>query len=517
MHPAPSRPDVLRYILRDVLILALVAGATLLIALGRHPAHRIQELRVLEVAREMRESGEVVLPRLCGEPRYRKPPLAYWLALAGYEAAGDESEAAGRAYSALSGLAAALILYALGRSSGSPRLGLWAGIVLLTSLAWIRASRTAETDALLGATVAAALYAFWRAFGPHGGTRGELHAVPGGRNRLGWIVLGWAAMAAGTMSKSLAGLTYPLLAAAIYLGASRRWRDLRALFHPAGILLFLLLAGLWPAMVLIRDPSAVETFLLEMEVTAGGRGHGKAWYYALVYYLFAFWPAFVPWCALFVPAAIAALAAMLRPPPAGSPSDAPTTPLVRFFLAWAASILLQLELVGNKQPHYLVPAIPAFAGIVAWWLDAGAPGIPVLRPPRPARLLAGLAAATAVVAVALAWVDVEGTGKSRRTFGLLARRTVGGAPVWSLGRPDPELWFHLDRAVPGLDAHRDRARLDELVRGGSPFFVLSGSRDREVAAREAAILAERGRFEPVLRSGTEEAPATLYRFGGSGR
>ena len=49
------------------------------------------ETRYAEIAREMRASGDYLVPRLNGIPHYHKPPLAYWAPAAGLAVLGDDS------------------------------------------------------------------------------------------------------------------------------------------------------------------------------------------------------------------------------------------------------------------------------------------------------------------------------------------------------------------------------------------------------------------------------------------
>ena len=122
-----------RPVVRHGAVILAVAGLSLFLGLGRPPLHHTQEARVIEVAREMGESGDLILPRFCGEPRLQKPPLACWLALAGFRLAGGPVEWGGRLYSALSGTFTALLIYALARSMGRPRAGLAGAVVWLTA------------------------------------------------------------------------------------------------------------------------------------------------------------------------------------------------------------------------------------------------------------------------------------------------------------------------------------------------------------------------------------------------
>src|SRR5207245_6023933 len=73
-----------------ILMLWLLAAVPLLAFLGSSPVQRTQEARVLETARQMlgKPARAWLLPKLNGEYRIRKPPLAYWMAAGSFRALG---------------------------------------------------------------------------------------------------------------------------------------------------------------------------------------------------------------------------------------------------------------------------------------------------------------------------------------------------------------------------------------------------------------------------------------------
>jgi 4-amino-4-deoxy-L-arabinose transferase-like glycosyltransferase len=146
-----------------LIALWLVAGVALILFLDRAPVQRTQEARVMETAREMlgRPTRDWLIPKLNGEVRLRKPPLAYWLSAEGFEAFGVKAWA-GRLPMALAGWLTIGISYAFAARAFDRFTGLLAGAALLGSYMFYRYTRLAETDALAMLFVTLAMYAIWR-------------------------------------------------------------------------------------------------------------------------------------------------------------------------------------------------------------------------------------------------------------------------------------------------------------------------------------------------------------------
>src|SRR5438132_1349654 len=82
---------------RVLFALWVLSGALLLLFLSSAPVQRTQEARVLETAREMlgKDARDWIIPKLNGQIRLRKPPIAYWLSAVSFKLFGI-SAAAGR-------------------------------------------------------------------------------------------------------------------------------------------------------------------------------------------------------------------------------------------------------------------------------------------------------------------------------------------------------------------------------------------------------------------------------------
>jgi 4-amino-4-deoxy-L-arabinose transferase-like glycosyltransferase len=405
---APAAPAVPRTLGdRRVLVpfrlgLLALGLATLLVLLAGNASTSVldrDEARFALAVREMRQHGEIFVPANYGEPRYHKPILAYWLALAAERVFGP-GEFAWRFPSAVCGLLTVLMTACLGRDLLGPRAGLRAGAILATSLLFVLETKILTADAALLASTTLCLWSWMRLAG--GTERPRLWRV------LFWSGVGlgllakgvnWAfllasasalavlrapparpfrlllllALLAGGISSSLPGFgpLGPLIfAAAVALisartlrtSAGRRaWKS----FGPVpGFALAAGIAAIWGVSALLRTRGA---FLLEGvgrhmigRTVESFEGHrAPPGYYVLTLGL-----TFFPWVA-FLPTALA---------------HARRVPRLALLVAWIVGPWLMLELMTSKLQHYLLFSFPAMAVLVALEWERRARG--TSRPPR---------------------------------------------------------------------------------------------------------------------------------------
>jgi len=353
--PSPEIRNILRvedprgYPQWVVLALWLLAGLSLLAFLWVAPCNRAQEARVLVTAREMAQEGgdRWLLPTCNGELRVQKPPMAYWGAAALFLASGRATEFAGRLPSVAWAWLTLGLVYAAGVRWLSRPAGLVAAGMLLTSLLFYRYGRLAETDIPATFAVTAAIIAFWR-----GLDTGDRAATP--RQALLWCALGGAATGAAFLAKQGPGL-YPLLFALAFGISQRNWRGLRVVAL-AGVVPAVLVAAPWYAYIVAKGYGQV--FWTEAVVAAEGKDHGGS-VLALVPLLII---ATAPWCGLWPVGVI--LAWLDR-----------RWPAAQAMLCWAGATLLPLLFVGNRQIHYLMPAMPPLMLLSAWAVERTSKGM----------------------------------------------------------------------------------------------------------------------------------------------
>lgn len=392
-----------------LLCLTLVAW---LPGLGRQEFVGTEDLRV-QVAREMLQNGDWLVPSLHGRPLLTKPPLHAWV-LAGAMTLTGRSDPFTARLPSLLALAAVVTAAGLAaRRAGGPRAGWVAGAGYLLALNTLKNGANAEIDPLFAALTAGMVLAWGRAVEEGG---------PGSRALLAGLLGGLAALAKGPA-------VLPFLAGALLAGpvAGRGRPRLGPLL---AFLLPLLALGLaWPVALALRG------------IPEGAVGQGSelllAWTPERCFRTLT-WP-----LALLVAGAPLALVVPWRLRAPGRAF------LDRYLVAAVLVAFLLLLIPANKSTRYLLPCLPLMAvagalrlelrgatpafvrGVAAAFLVAAAAALPFLArdlPPRGAAVLGALALA-AVVAARLA---PRAPALALALLVVPARATVPGVyvPVW---------------------------------------------------------------------------------------
>lgn len=251
-------------------------GALLVIALcvallfqGSRGLYETTEGRYAEVAREMVATGDWMTPRLDGQPHWSKPPLTYWSIAACLEVGGRNTWSA-RIPGAIAFLVAVVAVSSLGAALWDEATGVVAGIVFATSPFVVAGENVVSPDMLLACWEIVAVGCWWRAV-----------RAREGRSQRGWVTGMWAMFGLAFLTKGPPGLL-PLAAILAFVMIERRRGDRTPrLAQPAGVLLFVLLAFGWYALVVSHD-HALAGYLLGEEVwgrVATGMHHRNArWY-----------------------------------------------------------------------------------------------------------------------------------------------------------------------------------------------------------------------------------------------
>ena len=339
------------------LVLWIGCGLLLFAGLGTAPVTRTQEARVLETAREMLDGGaeQWLVPKVNGNFRLQKPPLAYWLTAVSFKVF-DVGEAAGRAPAALAAWLTVGLTALTARRLFGASAAFFAGAALAGSFFLVRFGRLGETDVHAMFFVTASIYALWR--GAWAGEDSPESASPSRSHRCslfagaGWFHLGAAAMALTALVKGPPA-AFPLLFLIAFSIADGRPGALLRFVASGSLLTFAILAIPWFAYVRLH-PSFGQ-LLNDLENSAGGGvGHSGSF----LKYFPELLKAPAPWTGV---VAVAVVAATFH-----WRSDR----RLRGLLAWAATVFLPLCFWGNKQPHYLLPLLPPLMVIAGWLVSA---------------------------------------------------------------------------------------------------------------------------------------------------
>jgi 4-amino-4-deoxy-L-arabinose transferase-like glycosyltransferase len=319
-----------------IVALALVPA---LAALHSRSFFSPDETSYAQVAREMLETGDFVVPTIDGRPWLEKPPLVYWL-LAGAFAVFGWGFPAAVLLNALLTAGTALLIAAYVRRRGPPRAAVFAAAAYLTMFLPLAAARSALTDPALTLATTGAIVIFL--------ARGWPAAVASG------ALLGLGILAKGPVAPLVA---LPAIAAAALAGPRRELgRAAVAVAAAAAVALpwFVALAarGLWPEFAAVFFGRQVLSRAVDVW------GVAAPWWF----YLPALWLAVFPWGT----EVAGAISDRWKSLAAGRWRDAGG-------LAEAAAVIVPLaalSLAVNKLPHYLLPVIPFLAVWLGRFADA---------------------------------------------------------------------------------------------------------------------------------------------------
>ena len=328
------------------LLLAAVWALLCLPNLGGPSLWDVDESHNLECSREMGDSGNLILPTFNYQMREDKPVLIYWLQIATARLVGV-NEWSARLPSALAGLLTVLIVYELGRLRFGARAGLWAALVLATSFAFLGAAHFANPDALLLAFSTLALAVFW-------------HDVQSGGR--GWLGVVGAAAGLAVLAKGPVGLVLPAGVAIFFLAWQRRLIHLCDRRVGWFVLLFVLVAAPWYALVAAETKGAwVVGFWQKhnfIRFKAPMEGHSGPW----LYYVPVLLAGLAPW-SIFLGTAGWHGWRRLRQ------GEDQERAAIRFLIVWFALYFVFFSIAGTKLPNYILPVYPAVALLTGHLLE----------------------------------------------------------------------------------------------------------------------------------------------------
>src|SRR5437899_6215309 len=210
-------------------LLLLAAVLAMAFDLGGYPLFDPDEGRNAEVAREMAETNDFVLPHLNGLP-YLDKPIVYFAAAAVTMKVLGPNETAARLPALLFTIATLVVVVRFARRRWGSDTGWLAGLALATMPLVLAYARTTIFDSALAFCTTLAILAFWE-------------------DR---PLLAWAAIGVGSITKGPIAILIPL--ATVVPFALLAGRPLRRFFPLAGLGVFLLVALPWFLAVSARIP-----------------------------------------------------------------------------------------------------------------------------------------------------------------------------------------------------------------------------------------------------------------------
>jgi dolichol-phosphate mannosyltransferase len=330
--------------------LVLLIAAVLFLSRLHGPLLEPDEARYAEIPRQMLRESRWGTPILHGQPYYHKPPLLYWLVMAGYAGFGVHDWAA-RLVPCTAAFLTVLVTYLWGRQTVGARAAFAGAIVLCLSARFVYLGRMLTMDGLLCLWVVLA----WAA--AHCAVRQRSLAWS-------WWLLSAAVCGLGLLTKGPVALALIVLPVLVFQALDPRTARPHAGPWLAYLTVALVLAGPWYVFLAVNDAAFVSEFFWTHNLLRFVRPldhDGPVWYYLPGLLLGMLpWSLLLPSLGRFL-ARRSALSAARRPAGLG------------MFLLTFLWCLGFFSAAGRKHPGSILPALAPLALALGCYLDAALP------------------------------------------------------------------------------------------------------------------------------------------------
>ena len=330
---------------RPVYLILFFLSAVILYTIGNWSLPLIDrdEPRFAEASREMKQTGDFIVPRLNGEYRFDKPPLIYWCQVVSFDLLG-ETDFAARLPSAIFAALSGIVTWLFASRIYGARIGFWSAVLFATSLQVFIHARAAVADMPLVFFFLTATWADW-----------ERLRIP--RSALWWWMF-YLSLGLGFLAKGPAALL-PALFGPVQRFINPCTRRIDITSSLLGALVVLSTIGVWGVPALIETGGQYlqvglgkHVFQRSMHPMESHGLPGVAGYLAsLPFYFVTTFFSFLPWC-LFLPRC--AKRFWLRREAAEN-----------YLLGPVLIVFLVFTFIQTKLPHYVLPAYPMLATLVA--------------------------------------------------------------------------------------------------------------------------------------------------------
>jgi 4-amino-4-deoxy-L-arabinose transferase-like glycosyltransferase len=432
------------------------------------PLYRTEALRAI-IGREAM-TGNPLVPTLYGEPFLTKPPGQYAaIALVG-KLFGDVTDWSARIPSVLAATLAVFLFHGTFRRHLDVPRAFFAAMLLPCSFLWLDKVPSAEIDMLQLFWVSAALLFFLKAFEVQ---EAGLSKSPS----IGWWLASMLCVAGGFLTKWTAPAFFYLTVIAFLL-VNRRVRWLFSPGHLLGVLLAAALCTAWALAVTqavgwetLRETVGAEA---SQRFVPGARGRPYPWGESLAF----------PFVVLGANVPLAIIALWVSRKSIHRQLDAGPKRLALLFHCWLWPNLLFWSLPAQHNVRYLLPIVPAIAGLgILGLLHA----IARLRPqdhPRWTRVVLWVSLA-AWIAYKVVFVEVvipqRTAGRNAEPTGAELSRLVPETATLMLGRlKDEGVMFYYRRPARRVDLERF---LSDPCASGYLILIESEYRPHEASTR----------------------------------
>ena len=306
------------------------------------PLWSSDEGRYGEIAREMAESGDWVVPAFNYVDYLEKPALSPWVTALSYLVFGV-SHLTTRLPSILFALAGILMTYRCIKKLFDRQTAGLAAMVLLTSIGYVLVGRFAVIDMASLYFLSAALFSLMTGYFT---------------KQRRYYFLAYVFMGFGFLTKGLIAMVLPGLTMLIFLWWVRDLGEITKLHIGWGLLMIAVIIFPWLAAMSLREPEFLNLFIVKHHFdrfVSGSLGRKRPfWFYTYILPLLSF-----PWT-LFIPSAIVN----------GLRQKSEHRDKIKFLVCWFGVIFFFFSASHSKLPYYIVPVCVPVAVLAAHFLSA---------------------------------------------------------------------------------------------------------------------------------------------------
>jgi 4-amino-4-deoxy-L-arabinose transferase-like glycosyltransferase len=319
--------------------LLLVFALIFFSSVGESELAGSDEPRYAQIAREMIETGQYILPHKNAEIYPDKPPVLFWLISLASLPSGDVTAFTARFPSALAGLVLIILTYLFAKKLYDPFAGLLAACILFTTKEFFDLSVTAHFDVLFACGTTLALLLFY-----HGYT-----TVSGAKK---YYLLSYCSMGCALLTKGPVGVLIPLITIFLFLCTKKELWKIRKIHLGKGLLIALGILAIWliPA-CLLGGKEYTDNIIFKQNFgrTVESFSHKAPFYY----YLYDFPLKSIPW-SIFIPSVCIYFW-----------QNRKKDLNIVFPLLWFAGTFAFFSAMSCKRSLYLLHLYPAFSLLLA--------------------------------------------------------------------------------------------------------------------------------------------------------
>ncbi|HLE86986.1 MAG TPA: glycosyltransferase family 39 protein [Candidatus Brocadiaceae bacterium] len=343
----------------------LFTGFLFLFNTGKRDLWAPDEPRYAQVSKEMRDSGNFIVPHLISEPYPDKPPLLFWLINLFSIPFGKITAVSSRLPSAFAGIGCCLAIFYLGKSLyHNTRIALLASLFLATSSKFLWMAHRVAFDVPLTFFVTMAILCFYKGYAARHGR--SLTTPPceewdkGGvkKQERRYYTLFYIFMALGVLTKGPIGFILPFCIVLTYIILEKDIRVLKETRPWIGGTIFAFIVFTWVYLASIyggKEYAYQILFKQNVGRFASSFAHKRPFYY----YFINFPVNFIPW-SVFVPS----IAIYLFSKEGRGKIQSISLPVI-----WFGVIFVFFSIVSGKRDIYVLSLYPAAALITAWFLN----------------------------------------------------------------------------------------------------------------------------------------------------